>query len=415
VHTPHSTLFTTAQRTLFGLLGRSLFDRDGLPPQDTDWEEVLKEAYVQTVIPAAFCHARDYEIPETVMADVKKLLRGLAMRDVAVYNGHTVIHRLLSEKGIPYVILKGAASARYYAQSSLRCMGDVDFYVPPSHCETAIALLRDNGFEEIHGNEELHATWKWRGVKFELHYHLPGVPHGRTGDQIQGLFGNLTSDSTLTRIDAATFMCPSAFHHGLILLLHTQQHLLCEGIGLRHICDWAAFVHGMGDDFIPMFGQALEEIGLWRFARILSLAGGLACGLPTAPWMEADPTDRDTAEALLLDVLDGGNFGYKDKDRSRVYESRLISGSEQSNTDGSLVKNGFSAVNRWVRDQWPAARKCPLLLPFGWIYFLLRRLFLVVTGKRKAILAKNTLKNSRKRQDLYKKLGLFKPEKTSDA
>ena len=96
-----------------------------------------------------------------------------------------------------------------------------------------------------------------------------------------------------------------------------------------------------------------------------------------------------------------------------MYESRLISGSEQSDTEGSLVKNGFSAVNRWVRDQWPAARKCPLLLPFGWIYFLLRRLFLVVTGKRKAILAKNTLKNSRKRQDLYKKLGLFKLENHS--
>ena len=31
---------------------------------------------------------------------------------------------------------------------------------------------------------------------------------------------------------------PAPFHHGLILLLHTVHHMLGEGIGLRHLCDW---------------------------------------------------------------------------------------------------------------------------------------------------------------------------------
>jgi hypothetical protein len=226
----------------------------------------------------------------------------------------------------------------------------------------------------------------------------------------------MTEQGIFTQTDSAVFNRPSPFHHGLILLLHTQQHLLNEGLGLRHLCDWAVFVASFPEDeFLRLMKEKLTYVGLWTFARILSLAAVIAVGLEQRDWMTQDQDDGRLALSLLQDFLSGGNFGAKDGDRSRVYESQLISGKEQSNTDGSLVKNGFSAVNRWVRDQWPAARKCPLLLPFGWIYFLFRRLFLVVTGKRKAILAKNTLKNSRKRQDLYKKLGLFKPEKTSDA
>ena len=414
MRTSDQPLFTTAQETLFGMLANALFGGDYAPLEGTDWEEVFKEAYAQTVLLTAFSDTRNYGIPADTLQSFKVTLRRHLLRDSMVLRAHTDVHTILTEGGIPYVILKGAASAYYYPAPFLRGMGDVDFYVPPSLQERALQLLLENGFETVEAGKEHHTVLKKQGSKFELHFDLPGVPEGPTGDRIRALLADLTDTGELTTSDTATFVRPTHFHHGLILLLHTQQHLLCEGLGLRHICDWSVFVHAMGESFTEAFQKPLEAVGLWRFARILSLAGGLACGLPTAPWMEADPTDRETAEALLLDVLDGGNFGYKDKDRSRVYESQLISGKEQSNTDGSLVKNGFSAVNRWVRDQWPAARKCPLLLPFGWIYFLFRRLFLVVTGKRKAILAKNTLKNSRKRQDLYKKLGLFKPEKTPD-
>lgn len=413
MRTSDQSLFTTAQETLFGMLANALFGQDYTPSEETDWEEVFREAYAQTVLLTAFSDTRRYGIPADTLQSFKTTLRRHLLKDSMVLRAHTDIHTILTEEKIPYVILKGAASAYYYPAPFLRGMGDVDFYVPAEHQERALALLLEQGFETVEAGEDHHTVLKKQGCKFELHFDLPGVPVGPAGDRIRALLEDLTDAGELTVSDTATFVRPTHLHHGLILLLHTQQHLLCEGLGLRHICDWSVFVRSMGESFTEAFREPLEAVGLWRFARILSLTGCLACGLPTAPWMEADPADRDTAEALLLDVLDGGNFGYKDKDRSRVYESQMISGSEQSDTEGSLVKNGFSAVNRWVRDQWPAARKCPLLLPFGWIYFLLRRLFLVVTGKRKAILAKNTLKNSRKRQDLYKKLGLFKPENHS--
>lgn len=410
MHTHDPIIFPPEQTALFGMLGRSLFQRDYTPPADTDWQAVLQEAYAQTVVSTAFCNAVGCGIPDPVMSEIKAATRGCIMRIAAIQKAHTILHSLLTANGIPYVILKGAASAYYYPNSLMRGMGDVDFFIPPAYREAAMSLLLEQGFTETEGNERLHTVLAFRGVKFELHYDLPGVPDGEAGERIRRLYPDLTEQAEPTTNDAAVFMRPSHLHHGLILLLHTQAHLLSEGLGLRHVCDWAVFAHRMGEGFRATMEAPLRALGLWRFARILSLAGTVAAGLPESDWMGEDPTDRETAAALLQDVLEGGNFGYKDKDRSRVYESRLSGNSHHGDTEQSRLKNGFSAVNDWVRDKWPAARKCPLLLPLGWIYFLLRRLFLVVTGKKKPILVKETLENSRKRQSLYRRFALFKPD-----
>ena len=54
---------------------------------------------------------------------------------------------------------------------------------------------------------------------------------------------------------------PSHFHHGLNLLLHTNQHLLGEGLGLRHLCDWAVFAAGFSDEeFRELFEEKLKAV-----------------------------------------------------------------------------------------------------------------------------------------------------------
>lgn len=55
----------------------------------------------------------------------------------------------------------------------------------------------------------------------------------------------------------------SAFAYG--------HHLLGEGIGLRHLCDWAVFADSLKEkEFRSLFETKLKSIGLWKFACILS-------------------------------------------------------------------------------------------------------------------------------------------------
>lgn len=83
-----------------------------------------------------------------------------------------------------------------------------------------------------------------------------------------------------------TFRNPEPFYHGLIMLLHMRHHLLAEGMGLRHLCDWAVFVdHFSDDEFRAMFEKKLKKTGLWRFAVTVSLSAHLAIGLPYREFM----------------------------------------------------------------------------------------------------------------------------------
>ena len=65
-------------------------------------------------------------------------------RQAATRDAHVaMIGQILSEAQIPYLVFKGQIAARYYPLVSLRSTGDIDFYVPLSHYESAKRLMAD--------------------------------------------------------------------------------------------------------------------------------------------------------------------------------------------------------------------------------------------------------------------------------
>jgi hypothetical protein len=395
--------FDSIQITLFGLLAHNLFNCEFTQDPSTDWSEVIRESYYQGVHLIAVQRCNELELPDEARNEIRTLLRKYVMRNLLVNRQHTAIHRLMTENNIPYCILKGAASAYYYPDPFQRGMGDVDFFVHEQDLDRAEKLLLDNGFLVPEQVKDYHTVFVKDACKFEMHKELSGVPKDEMGDRVRACRETLTEDAVLTSNADTTFMRPSPFHHGLILLLHTHLHLFNEGIGLRHLCDWAVFVNTMTDeDFRRTFEKTLRWLGLWRFAQVLGLAAHIALGLPYRSWMGDDEADRDLACSLLLDFLEGGNFGVKDRNRNRIYESQLFRDDSKSQ-----VGNAFHTVNEWLREAWPVTKKCPLLLPFGWVYYFCRRTVMVIKGEKKHIRISKTVKNSKKRQNIYRKIRLF--------
>lgn len=395
--------FDSTQITLFGLLAYNLFGCEFTQDPSTDWSEVIRESLYQGVHLIAFQRGNELELSDGTRNEIRTLLRKYFMRNFLINRQHTAIHRLMTENGISYCIIKGAASAFYYPDPFQRGMGDVDFFVHERDFGKAEKLLTDNGFLIPDQVKDYHTVLVKDSCKFEMHKELSGIPNNEIGDRIRACYETLTEDAILTSNAEATFKRPSPFHHGLILLLHTQLHLFNEGIGLRHLCDWAVFVNSMTDEaFRETFEKTLRGLGMWRFAQVLGLAAHIALGLPYRSWMGDTQADHELACSILLDFLDGGNFGVKDKSRSRVYESQLFRDDSKSQ-----VGNAFHTVNEWLRGVWPVTKKCPLLLPFGWVYYICRRTVLVIRGKKKRIRIRKTVKNSKKRQKIYRKLRLF--------
>lgn len=371
---------------------------------EVDWKSVFDECRSQSVTSLAFSALPKNEVPQEVYSGWKEQVNtGLASNSRICY-AHTILHNLLTNAGITYVILKGCASAEYYPEPLLRTMGDVDFYVNERDKKKVHDLLIKNGFVFNDTNHEIERAYEKDGVILELHWGISGVPGGKTGAVIQQYFEDVFEKSSLKQIDLAQYISPSPFHHGLIMLLHVARHMITGGIGLRHFCDWAVFVEKIGEDFPNLFEDKLKTVGLWRFAQIMTQFCVAYLGCKSKTW--TGKLDLDLLRNLKNDIFAGGNFGHKNL--KRADEAKFITSRKQGGVNrDSNVKQAVLSANEIVRRHWKIAGKVPVLYPAGWAFFGGRYAIRAVRGKRKKVSVSELVKGAEKRKKIYYNLRLF--------
>lgn len=392
------------QKTVLNLLSSAMFQKPFRADKDVDWKAVFDECKAQSVISLTFSALPKDKVPQSVYTHWRALVNeNLAVNSKISY-AHTMLNELMNQARIPYVILKGCASAEYYDDPLLRTMGDVDFYVPPAYFEKADKLLLKNGFKSNEIDHEYEKAYTKEDVIFELHNTVNGVPGGKVGIKIRHYFDDIFVKSELKHLDLAEYYSPSPFHHGLVMLLHVARHMVTGGIGLRHFCDWAVFVDKVGNDFVPMFEDKLKQFGLWRFARIMTQFCTAYFGLPQQEW--AGIAERQLLVQLKDDVFAGGNFGHKDL--SRADEAKFITSRKKGGVNNdSNVKQAVLSANEIVRKHWKFADKVPAIYPAGWAFFGGRYAIRLIVGKRAKVNVNKLIKGAEKRKEIYYTLELF--------
>ncbi len=398
---------TDIEKAVLGLVSRSLFNvpcRVNLSGEE--WMEVYRECNSHAVQLLCYDAAAECGLPEDVSTLWKQSVIAVTAGNVRVDYMHAEIGRLMRQAEIPYVILKGCASASYYPDPLKRTMGDVDFYIDPSDSEKAAAFLQTEGAVMQKKTADHHIGFTFDEQSIEMHTSVNGLPDGELRVEIGKLLQELLQDSATIDNGCGTICVPSDFHHGLIILLHTARHLLSSGIGLRHLCDWAVFVNSVSDRYPGLFDRKLEEIGLKRFADTLTAACVRNLGLPPEPWMTE--IDEDTADALTADILHAGNFGNK---KSEIRDDWFVTQISHSgiNEEGILKTLWERAGDRAER-LWEPCRTSRLLLFFGRFAFCIRYLFLILTGKKKIVRLGKLKKTADVRLELYRELKIFAEE-----
>ena len=389
---------------LLQILSKALFGRK-VELHNQNWLEILKEAKSQAVVQLV-----DSVIDKSILSPEEAKQWKLASsvdiaNNIRVSYNHSQLHEWLT--GIPYVILKGAASASYYPTPTYRSMGDVDFMVRAEDLERAGKILEEHGLKPWDQNHISHIVYRGPRMHYEMHFNLAGTPNGVAGDLVKGYTKDIFEKAQEKTVGTGTTMLPSPFHHGLILLLHTCHHLTGEGVGLRHLCDWTVFENSFSEEgFREMFEEKLKRAGLWRFAQILTRTAIKYLGAEERAWAAAD---EELVDALMEDILTGGNFGNKDNNRS--VQSMLISNRGKDGVGRtSMVEQLLKSSNQIVYQKWPAARKNKLLLPIGWVFFGARRLIRELTGKREKTNVKRLVSGAEERRNLYTQLHLYEAE-----
>ncbi len=208
--------------------------------------------------------------------------------------------------------LKGCASASYYPAPVFRTMGDVDFLVNPTDLSKADELIQSIGFRRGENVSGAQIEYFRDNSTWDMHHSINGIPDNVSGKHIRVYLSDIIDTAMEYDEGNGAVKIPDPFHHCLILLLHTASHLASEGVGLRHLCDWAFFANKVN---VEQWKTELQNCGLYHFAQILTLVSMKYLGLPEQSW--AGTADDTILEQFITDILDGGNFGKKDDDRYR--------------------------------------------------------------------------------------------------
>ena len=214
--------------------------------------------------------------------------------------------------------MKGQGVAQNYRYPLHRHCGDIDLYIGPDNYEKANALLRKEVTSELEETYK-HINVVWHGVTVENHRVLTQLSAPLADRRLQAEIKRWHgSDECRKRWidDVEVTLAPLPFDTAFVLI-HSVQHFLNEGIGLRQICDWACMLHAQrnlpGKEDIA---HLLKSFGLEKAARVFGALAVCFLGLPQEDLPIAyRKKDIPTAEWLLNDIWQGGNFGHYDQER----------------------------------------------------------------------------------------------------
>lgn len=403
-----SNLESMKDEILLKALSNSLFKTNYSFDEGIEWNEVFEESRKQAVCSLVFDGLGSNANISKELSDKWFTYAMMYLKNnITVNANHSFLDKLMKKHGISYCILKGTASEFYYPNPSLRAMGDVDFIVPKESFEKASEILIEEGFS-MEGEEHIcHRVFKKGKIHLEMHFEPAGMPEGENRKNLEEYFEDIFQKASFVTLEGVQFENPSPFHHGLIMLLHTYHHLLSEGVGLRHLCDWAVFVNSFtNEEFVEIFEEKLCRAGLWKFSRILSATAWNYIGLPYREWI--GDVDKTLCKDVISDIFAGGNFGNKEK--SRVQQGAMISDRGKNGVKKNKLIQLINYKNQQAAKYHPFFQKHPIFYPFGFVFLAVRYTVYIITGKRKALNIAALTAGAEKRKNIYMQFGLFEKE-----
>lgn len=331
---------TVEQQQFLELLRAGLWGKtaDASLFQDkVEWKTIFKIAHEQTV-PILVADGMQ-TLPEG-FAPKKQTIYKIAIKRITNSRVHKLtnstinrITTLLKAEGIPSILLKGQGIAQYYPNPESRMCGDIDIYVGMENFDKACAILIREGAEDMTNQteHESHIALDFDGSTIEIHKKSDVIYNDKLNSSLQewnicnldkklaeGTLPQWNNEGTLINL-------PDPTHNAFYIIHHAVRHMLSEGIGLRHVCDWMIYLHKHRDqiDIEELKSKLIE----YNMLRAWDQFGALATeflGFPEE-YLILPPIKQNESKAPLLlnHIFSTGNFG-KYSEEQRDSQSHYI-------------------------------------------------------------------------------------------
>ena len=354
------------------------------------------KSHTLALLPAALLNSA--EMPEALRQQWQKELFTQKLRFGQYLIHQEAVLHLFAQAGIPCVVLKGTVSASYYPEPAYRAMGDIDLLVRPRDCQSAVRLLKENGFRASGYRDAIEQGFRKGYVPLELHIGI--CPEGQYADTINTLLLNHFDEMESKELYDFVFPCMTEMCNGLVLLEHMHHHLR-DHLGFRQVIDWMMYVDAHLDDkaWNANIRGLFAQCGLERFAIVITAMCQRYFGLRTEGISWPQNADAALCEELFDHIHAMGNFGNQLE-------------ANQKSAAGMLRDRSLLCVLKDLQkvglDNWELCRAHPWLRPFAWLYQIFLYLYRIITERynMSVLLVIKERRRFRKTMELMKKLGL---------
>lgn len=317
---------TLAQQQYLELLRAGLWGTPADPSLfqgEVDWKAILRTSHQQTT---NIIVADGIDTLPPSLCPPKKRIFKLAIRRTE----NTLMHKLLNTtlnqavqalnaEGIWSILLKGQGVANNYINPQSRMCGDIDLYVGEKNFERACEVLKKEGATGSHDydNHEFHIALDLEGATIEVHKKADVLNDRALNRSLQQWtkekLDAKIADGSLPGWDneGVLINLPDPTYNAFYIIHHAVRHLIGEGIGLRHVCDWTTYMHTHHSQIDKE--ELLSKLTEYNMLEAWQLFGNIAVhaiGLPAEelPFM-SDTQLIPKAEILLQHIFSTGNFG----------------------------------------------------------------------------------------------------------
>lgn len=293
------------------------------------WQEVYAMAVKQTLVGVLF---RGVERLAGEQCPPRQLLMqwlvasGQLERANAGLNSHCVeVSRRMAKAGFGNCILKGQGNALMYPDPMMRTPGDIDLWLDGTPHDVMRFVRRHCGnMEYCYHHIEMPP---YKGTPVEAHYRPAFLQNPVHNSRLQRYF----EDRMQVQMDNKVLLpgqeekvaVPTAEFNRIFQLAHMANHFGHEGIGLRQMLD---YYYVLRQGFTPeeqAHHQALlRATGMYGFCGAVIWVLVHCFGLPEQ-YRLVPPNER-FGRQLLLEILEGGNFGQHDTRVAGCYRRKGI-------------------------------------------------------------------------------------------
>lgn len=355
---------------------------------DCDISTVLKLAQHHSVLPLCYENlsmSRGFE--PSKYTKIQQKVFSAVLSQTKRTSQFKKIYQELIDNDIKPIVLKGIILRQLYGDlCDHRPSGDEDVLVRSEDFFKVRDILINNGF--ISNNEMItekmlaniqEITFKNpdSGLSIEIHLNLIGNEN-KTRQKMNRYFKNVFEKSVLLNIDGQNFYTLDYTSNYIYLFFHFFKHLSLCGVGVRQLLDMFRFAEKY-HEFIDWkeVKNAIAALSAEKLYADVVEIGNKYMGFSMNNLFRTVSPER-----LLKDMLNTGVFGNATAENAGTRPMMMAA------VDGAgkmrKIRTIFPSIGT-LREYYTILFDHPYLLPFVWIWRIIRYIFRVVTGKKKSL------------------------------